>query len=478
MNQENETKMKSYTKKSRHDIEHDYARHHTIHAPTKDEKRTIHSDKPSGIFQTDLNWNVIREKSYNELADIIQNTRELHEMMPDLSSAKHTDLLLYIAQHAKSLSLNIFVEGVFDFMPDGYGFIRFAECDYLSSGYDIYVSHQHIRKYQFRIGDKIKGTIRLPKSGEKYCALDEVLLLNNQTIESVLARERVSFEKLTPIFPNRPIKFESKRISDAPTLRLIDIVAPMGFGQRTLIVAPPKAGKTQILKAIAHAIEDNHPEVVLFALLVDERPEEVTEMKRSIRGEVVSSTFDEHATRHVQVTEMTLERARRLVEQGKDVVILLDSITRLGRAYNAFVPSSGKVLSGGIEAAALQRPKKFFGSARNLEEAGSLTIIATALIETGSKMDEVIFEEFKSTGNCEVQLVRALAERNIYPAISIPASSTRRDDLILSESGLAKRQLLKRSLSQGNTSDATESLLKKIKLTKNNDEFFERLSSL
>lgn len=478
MNQENENQTRPYARSSKAYANTDNDRDKNIVKRTESISNTTKGISMHNIFKQDLNWNIVREKSYNELADIVQSTPGLNEMISDFSSAKHNDLLLYVAQHAKALGLHIFVEGVFDFMPDGYGFIRFAECDYLSSGYDIYISHQHIRKYQFRIGDRIKGTIRLPKTGEKYCALDELLTLNDQKTDFVLSRERVSFERLTAIFPTRPIKLESKRLSDAPTLRLIDIVAPMGFGQRALIVAPPKAGKTQILKAIAHAIEDNHSDVVLFALLIDERPEEVTEMRRAIRGEVISSTFDEHAARHVQITEMTLERARRLVEQGKDVVILLDSITRLGRAYNTFVPSSGKVLSGGIEAAALQRPKKFFGSARNIEEGGSLTIIATALIETGSKMDEVIFEEFKGTGNCEVQLVRALAERNIYPAISITASGTRRDDLLLTDSGLAKRQLLKRSLSQGNAGDATEALLKKLKLTKNNDEFFERLSSL
>lgn len=381
-----------------------------------------------------------------------------------------SDLLSHeaIAQH------KIVVEGLLDMMQEGYGFIKFKEFFYLSSGEDVYVSHQLIRQYQLRTGDKITGTIKPPRPNDKYFGLESIEFIND--IEAKNVKNRAKFEALTPIYPNKRIILKSDKPKDALVLRMIDLLAPIGFGQRCLVVAPPKTGKTEMLQAIAHAITDNHPEVLLFVLLVDERPEEVTEMTRSVKGEVISSTFDEQALRHVQVAEMLLERAKRLVEEGKDVVILLDAITRLARAYNTTCPSSGKVLSGGVEANALHKPKRFFGAARNIENGGSLTIIATALIETNSKMDEVIFEEFKGTGNSEIQLHRALAERGSFPAININSTGTRKDELLLHEQERAKITMLRKILHSMTIIEANELLTVKLKTSRDNMEFLNTMS--
>lgn len=408
------------------------------------------------------------------LTELMQRYPELEINKSD--NLKKSDVLSALVQEEMASGRSVYVDGLFDIMPDGYGFIRFSEFCYLSSGEDIYVSHQLIRQFQLKVGDRVFGTVRLPRQGDKYFGLESVLQLNKKP--PLLKGTRVSFEKLTPLYPNRRINLTPTNQKDSLVLRMMDIVSPLGFGQRALIVAPPKTGKTEMMQAVAHAIADNHPEVVLFVLLIDERPEEVTDMIRSVKGEVISSTFDEQALRHVQVAEMLIERAKRLVEEGKDVVILMDAITRLGRAYNTTCPSSGKVLSGGVEANALHKPKRFFGAARNIEEGGSLTIIATALIETNSKMDEVIFEEFKGTGNSEIQLSRALAERGAFPAININSSSTRRDELLLTEEEFNKRRLLRRVLHSMSTVESTELLIDKLKSTKTNAEFFASLSKV
>lgn len=358
-------------------------------------------------------------------------------------------------------------EGVLEIMQDGYGFLRSSDYNYLASPDDIYVSPSQIKLFGLKTGDTVKGQIRPPKEGEKYFALLRVVSVNGKTTEEI--RDRVSFEYLTPLFPEEKIKLSAR--PDNYSARILDLFSPIGKGQRGMIVAQPKTGKTVLLKNIANAIAANHPECYLIILLIDERPEEVTDMARSVKAEVVASTFDEQAERHVKVSSMVLEKAKRMVECGHDVVILLDSITRLARAYNTVVPSSGKILSGGVDANALHKPKRFFGAARNVENGGSLTIIATALIETGSKMDEVIFEEFKGTGNMELQLDRKLSNKRIYPAIDVPASGTRREDLLMSEEELQRVWILRKFMSDMNSNESMEFLLQKMKGTRNNEEF-------
>jgi transcription termination factor Rho len=357
--------------------------------------------------------------------------------------------------------------GVLEIMQDGYGFLRSPDYNYLPSPDDIYVSPSQIKLFGLKVGDTVKGTIRPPKEGEKYFALLKVNSVNGKTTEEI--RDRIPFEYLTPLFPEEKLKLSTK--PDLLSTRMLDLFAPIGKGQRGMIVAQPKTGKTTLLKQIANAIAENHPEVYLIILLIDERPEEVTDMQRSVRAEVISSTFDEQAERHVKVASMVLEKAKRMVECGHDVVILLDSITRLARAYNTVVPSSGKILTGGVDANAMQKPKRFFGAARNVENGGSLTIIATALIDTGSRMDEVIFEEFKGTGNMELQLDRKLANKRIYPAIDIPASGTRREDLLLTKEELNRVWVLRKFMDDMNAGEAMEFLLEKMKNTQDNNEF-------
>ncbi|MBL7832328.1 MAG: transcription termination factor Rho [Cyclobacteriaceae bacterium] len=358
-------------------------------------------------------------------------------------------------------------EGVLEIMQDGYGFLRSSDYNYLASPDDIYVSPSQIKLFGLKTGDTVKGSIRPPKEGEKYFALLKVESVNGKTTEEI--RDRVAFEYLTPLFPEEKLKLSTT--PDNMSTRILDLFSPIGKGQRGMIVAQPKTGKTVLLKNIANAIAENHPEVYLLVLLIDERPEEVTDMARSVRAEVIASTFDEQAERHVKVASIVLEKAKRMVECGHDVVILLDSITRLARAYNTVVPSSGKILSGGVDANALHKPKRFFGAARNIENGGSLTIIATALIETGSKMDEVIFEEFKGTGNMELQLDRKLSNKRVYPAIDVPASGTRREDLLMREDELQRVWILRKYMSDMNSNEAMEFLLSKMKGTRNNDEF-------
>ncbi len=386
------------------------------------------------------------------------------------------DMLFAILKQMAERGVEIGGAGVVEILSDGFGFLRSPQANYLPGPDDIYVSPQQIRKFGLRTGDTVEGQIKAPKDGERYFALTKVNSVNFEDPDQV--RHKVHFDNLTPLYPTERLKMEL----DDPTIkdktgRIIDIVAPIGKGQRSLIVAQPRTGKTVILQNIAKAIEANHPEVFLIVLLIDERPEEVTDMQRTVKGEVVSSTFDERAERHVAVAEMVIEKAKRLAEHGKDVVILLDSITRLGRAYNATVPSSGKVLTGGVDANALQRPKRFFGAARNLEEGGSLTILATALIDTGSRMDEVIFEEFKGTGNSELQLDRKVADRRIFPAIDVLKSGTRKDELITPKEHLQKMYVLRRILSPMGTQDAIEFLLDKLKGSKNNDDFFQSMNT-
>jgi transcription termination factor Rho len=368
----------------------------------------------------------------------------------------------------------IFGDGVLEVLPDGFGFLRAPESSYLASTDDIYLSPSQIRRFNLHTGDSIEGEVRTPKDGERYFALVKVDRINQQPPEA--SKNKILFENLTPLFPDEPLRLEREMKGEENiTGRIVDMVSPIGRGQRGLLVASPKSGKTVMMQHIAHAISTNHPEVVLIVLLIDERPEEVTEMQRSVRGEVVASTFDEPATRHVQVAEMVIEKAKRLVEHKKDVVILLDSITRLARAYNTVVPTSGKVLTGGVDANALHRPKRFFGAARNIEEGGSLTIIATALIETGSRMDEVIYEEFKGTGNMEVHLERRLAEKRVYPAININRSGTRREELLIKPDLLQKIWILRKLLHDMDEIQAMEFLLDKVRQTKNNAEFFDMM---
>ena len=384
---------------------------------------------------------------------------------------KQVLLFAILKKRAKS-GEQIFGDGVLEVLPDGFGFLRSPDASYMASTDDIYISPSQIRRFNLHTGDSIEGEVRIPKDGERYFALVKVDSINGQPPE--VSKNKILFENLTPLHPDVPLVLERDTKSEENfTARIIDMIAPIGKGQRGLIVAPPKAGKTVLMQHIAHAITANHPEVVLIVLLIDERPEEVTEMQRSVRGEVVASTFDEPATRHVTVAEMVIEKAKRLVEHKKDVVILLDSITRLARAYNTVVPASGKVLTGGVDANALQRPKRFFGAARNIEEGGSLTIIATALVDTGSRMDEVIFEEFKGTGNSELHLNRRMMEKRVYPAIDINKSGTRREELLIPKEQLTKIWILRKLLHDMDELAAMEFLLDKVKQTKSNQEFFD-----
>jgi transcription termination factor Rho len=384
------------------------------------------------------------------------------------------ELMFAIMKRRAKQGEQIFGDGVLEVLPDGFGFLRSPETSYLASTDDIYISPSQIRRFNLHTGDSIEGEVRVPKDGERYFALVKVDKVNSVQPEEI--KHRIMFENLTPLHPDEPMVLERDlKGKENITGRIMDIFAPIGKGQRALIVASPKSGKTILMQHIAHAITDNYPDAVMIVLLVDERPEEVTEMQRTVRGEVVASTFDEPATRHVQVAEMVIEKAKRLVELKKDVVILLDSITRLARAYNTVVPASGKVLTGGVDANALQRPKRFFGAARNLEEGGSLTIIGTALIETGSRMDEVIYEEFKGTGNSEVHLERRLAEKRIYPAINLNKSGTRREELLIKPELLQKVWVLRKFIHDMDEVEAMEFILDKIRATKNNAEFFDMM---
>ena len=388
------------------------------------------------------------------------------------SRMRKQDLIFAILKNKAKKGDSIFGDGTLEVLQDGFGFLRSPDSSYLAGPDDVYVSPSQIRRFNLHTGDTIQGEVRIPKDGERYFALVKVDMVNGETPENT--KHKILFENLTPLFPTIPLTLERDiKGAENITSRVIDMIAPIGKGQRGLLVASPKSGKTVMMQNIAHAITANHPDVILIVLLIDERPEEVTEMTRSVKGEVVASTFDEPATRHVQVAEMVLEKAKRLVEHKKDVVILLDSITRLARAYNTVIPSSGKVLTGGVDANALQRPKRFFGAARNIEEGGSLTIIATALIETGSRMDDLIYEEFKGTGNMEVHLERRLAERRVYPAINLNKSGTRREELLVKAENLQKIWVLRKLLADMDDIEAMNFIVDKLKSTKNNGEFFD-----
>ena len=394
------------------------------------------------------------------------------------SVLRKQDMMFAILKQLADNDLPIYGTGVLETLPDGFGFLRSPESNYLPGPDDIYISPSQVRRFGLRTGDTVEGQIRAPKDGERYFALLKVNQINFEDPDAV--RHRINFDNLTPLYPEQRLNLELEDPTNkqqGATTRVIDLIAPLGMGQRGLIVAPPRTGKTVMLQNIAHAIAANHPDAYLLVLLIDERPEEVTDMDRSVKGEVISSTFDEPASRHVQVAEMVIEKAKRLVEHKRDVVILLDSITRLARAYNTVVPSSGKVLTGGVDANALQRPKRFFGAARNIEEGGSLTIIATALIDTGSRMDEVIFEEFKGTGNSEIILDRKLADKRTFPAIDITRSGTRKEELLVDRATLNKMWVLRRILTQMGTVDAMEFLIDKLKVSKNNHDFFDAMNT-
>ncbi|MEH6629434.1 MAG: transcription termination factor Rho [Halopseudomonas aestusnigri] len=407
-------------------------------------------------------------------AELLKLAEELE--VENASTLRKQDMMFAILKQMAENDVPIFGSGVLEILQDGFGFLRAPESNYLPGPDDIYVSPSQVRRFGLRTGDTVEGQIRAPKDGERYFALLKVNSINFDLPES--SRHRINFDNLTPLYPDEKLKLEiDDPASKDMTTRVIDLVTPLGKGQRALIVAPPRTGKTVLMQNIAHSISTNHPEVFLIVLLIDERPEEVTDMARSVKGEVVSSTFDEPAHRHVQVTEMVLEKAKRLVEHKKDVVILLDSITRLARAYNTVVPSSGKVLTGGVDANALQRPKRFFGAARNIEEGGSLTIISTALIDTGSRMDEVIFEEFKGTGNSEIVLDRKLSDKRTYPAIDISKSGTRKEELLVDKNTLGKMWVLRRILTPMGVTDSVEFLVEKLKTSKTNEEFFDSMNN-
>ncbi len=418
----------------------------------------------------------LQELKQKNPAELINEAEKLGIENP--STLRKQEILFAILKKLAEKNEQITATGVLEVLQDGFGFLRAIESNYLPGPDDIYVSPSQIRRFGLRTGDSVEGEIRGPKDAERYFALLKVNKINFD--ESEKGKNKIAFDNLTPLYPNERIKLEveTTKIEKKPdnTARLIDLVSPIGKGQRSLIVSPPRAGKTIILQNIAQSITANHPECYLMVLLIDERPEEVTDMQRSVKGEVVASTFDEPASRHVAVAEMVIEKAKRLVEHKKDVVILLDSITRLGRAYNAVIPSSGKVLTGGVDANALQRPKRFFGAARNVEEGGSLTIISTALIDTGSRMDEVIFEEFKGTGNSELILDRKVADKRIYPALDITRSGTRREELLFEKDDLSKMNVLRRIISPMGTMDGIEFLISKLKNTKNNADFFDSMN--
>ena len=406
-------------------------------------------------------------------ADLVEMAEELG--VEGASTMRRQDIMFGILKEVAEDGEQSMGEGTIEVLSDGFGFLRSPQANYLAGPDDIYVSPNQVRKFGLRTGDTVEGEIRAPKDGERYFALIRLIAVNFDDPDAV--RHRVNFDNLTPLYPDEKLSLDTldPTVKDK-SARVIDIISPQGKGQRALIVAPPRTGKTVLLQNIAKAITDNHPEVFLIVLLVDERPEEVTDMQRSVKGEVISSTFDEPATRHVQVAEMVIEKAKRLVEHKKDVVILLDSITRLGRAYNTVVPSSGKVLTGGVDANALQRPKRFFGAARNIEEGGSLSIIATALIDTGSRMDEVIFEEFKGTGNSEIVLDRKVSDKRIFPALDVGKSGTRKEELLVEKDKLSKMWVLRRILMQMGTIDAMEFLLDKMKDSKSNEDFFATMN--
>jgi transcription termination factor Rho len=421
----------------------------------------------------------LQELKKKSPAELLSFAEELE--IENASNLRKQDLMFAILKKLAEKEVAIFGDGVVEILQDGFGFLRSPESNYLPGPDDIYVSPSQVRRFGLRTGDTVEGQIRAPKDGERYFALLKVNTINFEDPEKI--KYRINFDNLTPLYPEKRLKLEIEGDPTAAgakdfTQRVIDMVSPLGKGQRALIVAPPRTGKTVMLQNIAHSIAVNHPEVYLIVLLIDERPEEVTDMARSVKGEVVSSTFDEPATRHVQVAEMVIEKAKRLVEQKRDVVILLDSITRLARAYNTVVPSSGKVLTGGVDANALQRPKRFFGAARNVEEGGSLTIIATALIDTGSRMDEVIFEEFKGTGNAEIVLDRKLSDKRVFPAIDINKSGTRKEELLVSDkSELSKMWVLRRILNPMGTTEAMEFLHDKLKYSKSNADFYQSMNS-
>ena len=406
-------------------------------------------------------------------AELLALAEELE--IENASTLRKQDIMFSVLKQLAERDVTITGDGVLEVLSDGFGFLRSPDSNYLPGPDDIYLSPNQVRRYGLRTGDTVEGEIRAPKQGERYFALVKLSTINFEDPERV--RHRINFDNLTPLYPDEKLKIEFDQPGDnGNTTRVIDLIAPLGKGQRALIVAPPRTGKTVMLQNIAHAIAENNPDVYLIVLLIDERPEEVTDMQRSVNGEVISSTFDEPATRHVQVTEMVLEKAKRLVEYKRDVVILLDSITRLARAYNTVVPSSGKVLTGGVDANALQKPKRFFGAARNIEEGGSLSIIATALIDTGSRMDEVIFEEFKGTGNSEIVLERKLSDKRTWPAIDIGKSGTRKEELLVSRQDLQKMWVLRRVLMPMGPQDAMDFLLTKLKESKNNDDFFQAMN--
>jgi transcription termination factor Rho len=437
---------------------------------TKSAPKAANKSKAKSTVSNERKMNLADMKN-RTMSDLVNVANELD--IPGTSALRKQELIFKILEAQTEKSGLIFAEGVLEILPEGYGFLRSADYSYLPGPDDIYVSPSQIKRFDLMTGDTISGQVRAPKESERYFALLKVEAINFENPES--ARKRTLFDNLTPLYPEERVKLEHEP-EDIST-RIMDLLAPIGKGQRGLIVSPPRTGKTVLLQKIANAVTANHPEITLIVLLIDERPEEVTDMQRSVKGEVVSSTFDEPATRHVQVAEMVIEKARRLVEYGKDVVILLDSITRLARAHNTVVPHSGKILSGGVDANALQRPKRFFGAARNIEDGGSLTIIGTALIETGSRMDEVIFEEFKGTGNMELVLERKLADRRIFPAIDLQRSGTRKEELLLDKTEINRTWILRKYLNELNVVEAMEFLVERFATYKSNKKFLDSMAS-